>query len=42
MITLPPLQIPADADKETLEAYRVQVEQTLTEITDYAERLASR
>ncbi len=37
-----PIHIPEDAGKADLEAYRQQVEQALTDLTDYAERLASR
>ncbi len=36
-----PIHIPEDADRATLESYRERVEQMLTEVTDYAERLAS-
>jgi lysophospholipid acyltransferase (LPLAT)-like uncharacterized protein len=42
LVTLPPLQVPADADKTQLEACRLQVEQALNEVNQYAERLASR
>ncbi len=42
LVTLPPVQIPADSGKEQLEAYRQQVEQSLNDVNDYAERLAVR
>jgi lysophospholipid acyltransferase (LPLAT)-like uncharacterized protein len=41
-VTLPPLTIPADASRAELEEYRVQVEKSLVEVSDYAERLACR
>jgi lysophospholipid acyltransferase (LPLAT)-like uncharacterized protein len=41
LITLPPMEIPADAGKEQLEAYRLQVEKSLNDRTEYAERMAS-
>ena len=37
-----PILIPPDANKSELEALRQQVEQTLNDLTDHAERLASR
>ena len=36
------IYIPADANREQLEEYRQRIEQMLTELTDYAERLARR
>jgi hypothetical protein len=37
-----PVHIPRDASRDELEHYRQQVETELNELTDYAERLASR
>ncbi len=37
-----PVQIPKNAGREELEQYRLKVEAELNELTDYAERLASR
>jgi lysophospholipid acyltransferase (LPLAT)-like uncharacterized protein len=42
ILTLKPIHIPENATKAELETYRQQVEQALVEVTDCAERLASR
>jgi lysophospholipid acyltransferase (LPLAT)-like uncharacterized protein len=42
VVTLDPICIPADANRTQLQEYRAQVEKALNDVTDYAERLASR
>jgi lysophospholipid acyltransferase (LPLAT)-like uncharacterized protein len=42
VIASAPIHIPEDAGKAALETHRQQVEQALNDLTDYAERLASR
>jgi lysophospholipid acyltransferase (LPLAT)-like uncharacterized protein len=42
ILTLEPIHIPENATKAELETFRQQVEQALVEVTDCAERLASR
>lgn len=42
IVTLEPIQIPEDATRAELEAFRQHVEEALVEVTDRAERLASR
>lgn len=39
-VTAEPIRVPADADKEQLEAYRLQVEQAMLQVSEEAERLA--
>ena len=41
-IALDPIPIPQNASKAQLEEYRARVEKALNDVTDYAERLASR
>ena len=41
-IALDPIHVPKDAGKAELEEFRERVEKALTEVTEYAERLASR
>jgi lysophospholipid acyltransferase (LPLAT)-like uncharacterized protein len=40
-ITAEPIHVPADADRETLEEYRLRVEEALEEVTRAAERRAT-
>lgn len=42
VIASAPIHIPENAGKEELEAHRLQLEQALNDLTDYAEQLASR
>jgi lysophospholipid acyltransferase (LPLAT)-like uncharacterized protein len=42
VVTLDPVQVPEDANKAQLEEYRARLESSLNELTDYAERVASR
>ena len=42
VISSAPIHIPEDASRAELEQYRQQVEKALCELTDYAERIASR
>jgi len=40
LVTLPPLEVPADATREQLDMYRLSIEKALNDVSDYAERLA--
>lgn len=42
IVSTKPITIPADVNREELEAYRANLERRLSELTDYAERLAMR
>ncbi len=42
VVTLEPVHIPEDASKAEMERYRQEIEKALVEVTDFAERLASR
>jgi lysophospholipid acyltransferase (LPLAT)-like uncharacterized protein len=42
VVSLEPVHIPEGADKAELEEYRRQIEKALVEVSEYAERLASR
>ena len=42
MVSSAPITIPADADRKQLEAYRQDLERSLNELTERAERMASR
>lgn len=41
LLTLPPIPVPAKASKPQLEALRLDIEQKLNDLTDYAEYLAT-
>lgn len=40
-VTADPIRVPPEADKDELEGYRLQVERTLNQVSDEAERLAN-
>ncbi len=42
LVSAPAILIPPDVNSEQLEAYRIELETKLSELTDYAERLAMR